>query len=128
MPTTHTHYIELKDPCSPEQLHQALEAAGLKVWETREVSKNHDGVIITDTLLQGIWRHETDYARCHGHCIKQQGRLHVPYDDLTPDQRDAFAHTVANFMEFSRQTSYNPEQLLLDEEDFEKIALKSCKP
>lgn len=125
MPFHESFHVELRQPATDEQVRQALEAAGISVFETRPVSQIHDGVSVTETLLQGIWNHQTGQAECAGGCSPSPSR-HVPYDALNPSQRTTFAESVADFMAQSRQNAYQPADFLNDDGEFLFIALTPC--
>ena len=115
-------FIEFSAGSTEQELRQFLEHAGYKTITVRDTSQNNDGIIITETLLQGIWNHDTGYATCEDKCANHAKPRHVAYEALTEHQRNSFAEAVAAFMDRSRQQAFQPIQFL-DPDDFEDIAI-----
>ena len=113
---------------------EALSQANIETWEVREVSPNHDGVILTQALARGIWQQETGQIRCEGHCRNEPGApQHMTWEELSTDQQETFTSDLARFPDHyrdaGRQAEYRPERDSLDDDDkFDGIALHDCRP
>ena len=117
---------------------EALRQANIETWDVREVSPNHDGVILTQALARGIWQQETGQIRCEGHCRNEPGApQHMTWEELSTDQQETFTSDLAHFpdhfpdhfREAGRQAEYRPERDSLDDDDmFDGIALHDCRP
>ena len=66
-------HLDLREPHDALRVAEALRQANIETWEVREVSPNHDGVILTQALARGIWQQETGQIRCEGHCRNEPG-------------------------------------------------------
>ena len=129
MTTKHRQFhIDLMEPATAQAVVAALRQAGIEAWESREVSPNHDGVIITELLAKGIWEQETGQSLCPGKDCPGDvmGNPHRRYEDLSEEQREIFTRSVAAFMERSRLHDYAPS-LSLNQNDFQGIALGHCR-
>ena len=116
-------HIETQDT-SPEDITTALQGAGLKVNAVRTVTQNHDGIILTETLIKGIWNHETGQAQCKSN--EQNPCNHREWDQLSEDQQETFARLLAEFLEYNRQEYLVASTLLEDAEDFTNVRLQLC--
>lgn len=115
-------YIEFSETQQPDQIRNALKAAGMATSDCRAVTPNTDGYIITQVLIAGIWNHETGEARCKDQCPKS-GPTHTPWHDLTPEQQDIFRERYVEFLESCRQQELSPCTLLEDLDQFLSVAL-----
>ena len=114
-------YLEFSEPVERQAVNEALARAGLTVSDSRAVTKNNDGYIITNLLAKGIWNHESDSTNCAGPC--PETKKHLEWEELSPDQQQTFMSSFAQFL-----TKYTSEELMLnllleDEDDFEGVAL-----
>ena len=83
---------------------EALRQAGIETWEVREVSPNHDGVILTQALAKGIWQQETGEIRCDGHCRNEPGApQHMTREELSTDQQETFTSDLARDSQITSQ-------------------------
>ena len=116
-----TIYLELEEPVETRELRSVLEQAGIRTQECRTVTPSHDGYVITDALIERIWKQETGEAYCQGRC--PEGQEHVPWQELTTEQQKSFHQSYVMFLEASRVDHLVPDQLLEDNELFEKVVL-----
>ena len=116
-------HIETQDT-SPENITNILQAAGLKVNAVRTVTQNHDGIILTETLIKGIWNHETGQAQCKS--TEQNPCNHREWDQLSENQQETFTRRLAEFLEYNRQEYLEASTLLEDAEDFTDVRLQPC--
>lgn len=126
MERTTTFHVELMSPLSEEDLARIITGAGIQTLTVRATTQNVDGVIITDTLIEGIWNHETGQDACTGEC-QASARPHLPYRQLDQRQRSIFAQRVAAFMDESRFQAFEPINALAEDEEFDNIALRNCR-
>ena len=120
-------HLELNDPLTTDQLIQALGLQGIKNFQARETSRNHEGVIVTQELARKIWSHTSGQATCTGDCCQTPGApRHTRWEDLDPLQQDSFMENVALFMEVCRQDQYEIVLGFADEQ-FDQVALESCR-
>ena len=84
-------HLDLQEPHDALRVAEALRQANIETWEVREVSPNHDGVILTQALARGIWQQETGQIRCEGHCRNEPGApQHMTWEELSTDQQETF--------------------------------------
>ena len=123
-------HLDFRKPHDAMRVAEALRQANIETWEVREVSPNHDGVILTQALARGIWQQETGQIRCEGHCRNEPGApQHMTWEELSADQQATFTSDIAHFMEAGRQAQYRPERDSLDDDDkFDGVALHDCRP
>ena len=116
-----TLYLELEEPVETKKLKEVLEQVGIRTKECRTVTPSHIGYMITDVMIDGIWNQETGAAYCQGRC--PEGQKHVPWQKLTTEQQESFYRSYVMFLEASRVEQLIPDQLLEDDELFEKVTL-----
>ena len=127
-------HLDLRKPHDALRVAEALRQAGIETWEVREVSPNHDGVILTQALARGIWQQYTGQIRCEGHCRNEPGApQHMTWEELSTDQQETFTSDLAHFPDHfrgaGRQAEYRPERDSLDDDDeFGGVALHDCRP
>ena len=105
-------------------MREALRSAGLEVRWIRKMTPLQEGMSFTETLMEGLWNHETGQAVCAGNC-QGKARRHVPYDELSDDQKYAAGRHMAQFMDASRVEHYDISDLE-SHDDMENVALYPC--
>ena len=120
---TKTFYIETQET-SREEITETLRSAGLKATEIREVTQNQNGIIFTNTLIRGIWSHETGQAGCKA--TDTNPCNHREWADLSEQQQESFTICIAEFMEQCRQDEFIAKLALEDNDEFEKVRLNPC--
>ena len=118
-------YLELEDPTVLGDLTEALISAGIKTKDVRAATKNHNGIIMTQLLINGVWNDETGYNGCDGKC-ENGSNVHREYGTLSEEQQEIFAKDVAQDMEWRRNEHYLPRRDELGEEDFKGVAMGEC--
>ena len=119
------YYFETETDMTEPELGLALENAGIKAVNARRTTLNHDGVIITETLANGIWNHETGYDYCNDDC-RGQVKTHTEWNQLSPEQRDTFTKRLIGFMENSRIDQFSTAESMEYDQEFANIALERC--
>ena len=120
-------YIELTNQADAAQVNQALQAAGLSPELCRSTTNNQEGIIITQSLAQGVWNNDTGYNDCKGACT-DQAQAHLSYNQLTPEQRAAFVKDLASFLHYQRINNYMPTQGQMDDDEtMGQVALEHCR-
>ena len=126
MTKTTTMHLHLEDPETNQDVLDALRAGDIAVKELQEVTEVRDGYSLTETLMRGIWEHETGQMECRDR--NPDGCPHDPphrgWDGLEGTQRSAFLDSYVRFMENSRADCLLPSLLLGDEEEFRETALE----
>ena len=118
------YYIELSENPGEEAVREALRSAGLEVRWIRKMTPLQEGISFTETLMEGIWNHETGQATCSGNCRGRE-KSHVAYQELSDDQKYAAGRHMAQFMDACRVEQYGLSTLA-DHDDMENIALERC--
>ena len=119
------YYVEFQEPVDEQQLRAALTAAGLEPRWLRKMMSLQEGIAVTQTLMEGIWKYETGQDRCQGNCQQAGDRRHVEYGELNDGQRHQLAADLSSFMDQARQEHYYPSNLE-GREEFNGIALRAC--
>ena len=122
------YHIELNENAGEhageDAVREALRSAGLEVRWIRKMTPLQEGISLTETLMEGIWNHETGQATCSGNCLGREKR-HVAYGELSDDQKYAVGRHMAQFLDACRVEEYVP-LTLAGHEDMENIALERC--
>ena len=129
MTKTTTMHLHLEDPETNQDVLDALRAGDIAVKELREVTEIQDGYSLTESLMRGIWEHETGQAECSDRNPDKcpHNPPHRGWEELEGAQRSTFLNNYVRFMENSRADCLLPILLLGDEEQFEGTALERSR-
>ena len=121
-------YIELLEPAEVQTVRQALRDAGIATAAgCRTVTRNHEGHIITDLLIAGIWDHETGQMTCDRSC-RNNPRPHRKWGQLDQEQQRSFIASYVSFIEQSRSAWLEPAATLEQDQRFDAVALSPHGP
>lgn len=118
-------YIETATPVDHRGLRELLEGAGHRTLEIRDVAVNHDGIIVTNLLLQDHWRRRTGAHECAGQCANEPDP-HREWEQLSDEQRAAFSIAFAEFMLAHAIEEFDAAAALRHQGGFKNVRLTPC--
>ena len=102
-PRSTAFHLEMLQEMDESVLHSMLERAGIPA---RTVTPLQEGISFTHLLAEGEWDHGSGAAQCDGRCQNRSQR-HIPYRDLSPEQRQDFHRDLAQGLDYYRTSLYS---------------------
>ena len=117
-PERHGYYFETGENLSVEELNERLSRAdmGHNPEETRRTTVVYDGVLVSESIVKDAWEYKTGYRHCDGSC-RQKGLSHVPWDELSKQQKHTFGDIMAGFMDGQNSERFVVEDEIMEQED-----------
>ena len=107
-PRSTAFHLQLQQEMDESVLESMLKKAGIPARAVRTVTPLHEGIAFTHLLAEGEWNESTGATACSGQCRTQDGQpSHIPYRDLSQDQRDEFHGDLARWFDYYRSSLYN---------------------
>lgn len=125
VPAPSAAYILLLDvPADPADILTVLTKAGSHATALIPATRPERGISVTIAVAEEEWNSTTDAAQCDEAC-PAEARRHVLYQDLTPEQKDAYHADLAQALDYHRAEHYMPERSNLPA-SFDSVLLEAC--
>lgn len=105
-PRSTAFHLEMQQEMDQSVLESMLKKAGIPARAVRAATPLHEGISFTHLLAEGEWDHGSGATDCDGRC---QGKnpQHIPYQDLSPQQRQDFHRDLAQGLHYYRTHLYS---------------------
>ena len=123
--TNSAHYFETETPVTEQEITRALTKAGIRATQYRSPLPKIAGVIFTPFTIADIWDLATGKSRCDGSCSGRETR-HLPWTELSQEQRQEFTADVVRFMKNNTFSGYNAHRSLAESYHLQNVELGPC--
>lgn len=122
-PRSTAFHLEMQQEMDESVLESMLKKAGIPARAVRTVTPLQEGISFTHLLAEGEWDHSSGAAQCDGRC-QDRNTKHIPYRDLSLEQRQEFHRDLAQGLDYYRTNLYSLSDGSFQEMD--GVAMSQC--